>query len=223
MKKIALNSLAEKLKNQTTKELVIVYVDMMWHIYDNNSQFLAKAKNLDNAFLSAIKPDKKQQKKLAVKKEIVNSFTKADHYIVYADGSVIGNGTDDSSAAGTSLIHNDKNQYLLIGEYLGTGTNNQAEIIGACLGLEAIQSPSNITLYSDSQYVIKTMTGKYRKSKNQEFWKRLTVAVNFHKSVDFQWIKGHNGNILHDLCDSAAYNISTNKKIDNKFLNKLLS
>ncbi len=70
------------------------------------------------------------------------------------------------------------------GEYLHDHTNQQAEIIAAALGLEALKETCQVKLISDSQYVIKTMKGEFRRKTNHEYWKRLDQAASIHK---VQW------------------------------------
>ncbi|HNC58692.1 MAG TPA: hypothetical protein PLP33_24915 [Leptospiraceae bacterium] len=137
-----------------------------------------------------------------------------ERYTVYCDGSSINNGQKDCSAGACSVAINEAGQMDIHSEYLGNATNNQAEIVAACLGLENIDEPSFVEVFSDSEYVVNTMNGQYKKKKNLEFWERLEKAAAFHTTVKWYWIKGHSGNKNHDACDKAANHIARNKRVD---------
>jgi ribonuclease HI len=84
-------------------------------------------------------------------------------------------------------------------------SNNRMELMGPIMALESLERHSAVTLYSDSQYVVKGITewieGWKRKGwisaqkqpvKNRELWERLDDSRKRHK-VTFQWIRGHAG------------------------------
>ena len=82
-------------------------------------------------------------------------------------------------------------------------TNNRMELTAVVRGLEAVPAGAQVTVYSDSQYLIKTMHGEYRQIKNTDLWDRLREAsVGLH--VDYEWVKGHNGNKWNEHCDRLA-------------------
>jgi ribonuclease HI len=56
-------------------------------------------------------------------------------------------------------------------------TNNRMEIMAAVVGLQALREPSAITLYSDSQYLIKTLTQGWKRMKNVDLWTRLARST----------------------------------------------
>jgi ribonuclease HI len=79
-----------------------------------------------------------------------------------------------------------------------------------------------VLVFSDSQYVVKSMTSwvdgwrrrgwrtKERKRvKNQDRWEALLAAVERHESVEWEWVRGHNGHpenkLVNDLAESAAH------------------
>src|SRR5215470_721748 len=91
---------------------------------------------------------------------------------IFCDGSSIGNGREAARAAAVALLGY-KGLWRAFGTYLGSATNQQAEIAAAALGLEALKEPCHVRLYTDSQYVIQTMKGFYRRKANKDWWKRL--------------------------------------------------
>lgn len=95
-------------------------------------------------------------------------------------------------------------------------TNNRMELMGIIVGLEALTKPCNVTVVSDSKYVIdafnqhwidswikKNWKGASGPVKNIDLWKRLLKAKESH-NVNFVWIKGHAGHPENERCDSLA-------------------
>ena len=97
----------------------------------------------------------------------------------------------------------------------------QAEIVAACLGLEALKEPCRVTLISDSQYVIKTMQGLFKRKANLEFWKRLDHAARSHR-IDWHWTRGHAGHKIQEKCDQAARLIAEQGKVDQDIISEML-
>src|SRR5687768_4096143 len=106
---------------------------------------------------------------------------------IVCDGSSLGNGRDVTRAAAVAVL-GFKGYWKAVGEYLGTATNQQAEIAAAAIGLENLKEPCNVTLVSDSRYVVETMGGTWKRKTNQEWWKRLDNASKKHQ-IDWQWTR----------------------------------
>src|SRR4051794_30404424 len=49
-------------------------------------------------------------------------------------------------------------------------TNQRSELFAAIKALTALKQPCRVYLYSDSQYLTKTMLGEYRRGKNEGLW-----------------------------------------------------
>lgn len=92
------------------------------------------------------------------------------------------------------------------------------EIMAALVGLEALKEPCDVTIYSDSKYLVNSLTqgwmegwkkngwAKKKKSevlKNVDLWKRMDEAIQRH-TIDWQWVKGHAGNKYNEICDELA-------------------
>lgn len=96
-------------------------------------------------------------------------------------------------------------------------TNNRMEIFAAIAGLELLRQPCKVTLYSDSQYVVKAMMEgwvtawkrkgwwrtKTERPENVDLWQRLDALCQTHQ-VEFRWVKGHAGNLENERCDQLA-------------------
>jgi len=74
-------------------------------------------------------------------------------------------------------------------------TNQRAEIQAAMLALErgAIAEGSRVEIVSDSQYLVHSATGTWRRRKNTDLWQRLEKASEPYE-VTYRWVRGHNGN-----------------------------
>lgn len=139
---------------------------------------------------------------------------------IVSDGASRSNGRSTARAAAAAVLEfNSKRK--ITGEYLGNATNQQAEIIGAALGLEALKEPCEVTLISDSQYVIKTMKGLFKRKTNHEFWQRLDNAARGHK-VKWEWTRGHAGHPVQEICDKAATTIADAGIVDQSKLDSIL-
>ncbi|MCR5743562.1 MAG: ribonuclease HI [Lachnospiraceae bacterium] len=133
---------------------------------------------------------------------------------IYSDGSSRGN--PGPGGFGT-VIHyvSPKTGKLYVKELSGgfkETTNNRMELLGAISGLEALNQPCNVTMVSDSQYVVKAFTDNWIKGwekrqwknvKNIDLWLRLLKAMEPHV-VSWQWVKGHAGHPENERCDKLA-------------------
>lgn len=138
---------------------------------------------------------------------------------IYTDGSARGN-PNGPGGYGTILSYVDTKGVEHTREfsqgYIKT-TNNRMELMAAIAGLEALNKPCEVTLFSDSQYLVKAFNehwlegwikkgwkrGKNEPVKNIDLWKRLLKAMEIHK-VEFIWVKGHDGHEQNERCDVLA-------------------
>ena len=138
---------------------------------------------------------------------------------IYTDGAARGN-PDGPGGYGTVLEFIDSKGQLHTKE-LSCGykktTNNRMELMAGIAGLEALNRPCEIELYSDSKYVVDAFNqhwidgwlkkgwkrGKNEPVKNVELWKRLLKAKEPHQ-ITFIWVKGHDGHPQNERCDTLA-------------------
>ena len=125
---------------------------------------------------------------------------------IFCDGSSLGNGRDAARAAAVALLGY-QGLWRAFGTYLGKATNQQAEIVAAALGLEALKEPCRVHLHTDSRYVIETMKGRYRRKANLDWWKRLDEAKARHQ-IEWHWSQGHAGHVIQEAADRAARKIA---------------
>ncbi len=137
---------------------------------------------------------------------------------IVCDGSSLGNGRGATRAAAVAVL-GFKGFWKAIGVYLGNATNQQAEIAAACLGLENLKEPCAVKVFSDSRYVVETMTGNFRKKTNHEWWAKLDKAAAQH-TIEWQWIKGHAGHEVQEVADKMARKIAETGVVDTFLLDE---
>lgn len=138
---------------------------------------------------------------------------------IYTDGSARGN-PDGPGGYGAVLQFMDSkgqlHERVLSAGYRKT-TNNRMELMGAIAGLEALNRPCEVELYSDSKYLTDAFNqrwidnwvannwkrGKSGPVKNIDLWERLLAAKAPHR-VAFVWVKGHAGHPQNERCDMLA-------------------
>ena len=131
---------------------------------------------------------------------------------IYCDGSSLGNGQEATRAAAVALLGY-REVWRAVGCYLGTTTNQQDEIAAATIGLELLREPCRVHVLTDSRYVVETMSGRFKRKANQDWWARLDRAVNTHE-IKWQWIKGHAGQVAQEAVDRAARKIAALGRVD---------
>jgi ribonuclease HI len=136
---------------------------------------------------------------------------------IYTDGGCQPNPGTGGWAA---LLMSDANTRELSGGMRQT-TNNQMELIAAISALEALKTPCDVTLYTDSEYLKNGIT-KWMKGwknndwmtkgseyaapapvKNRELWERLDNAIQRH-NITWKWVKGHAGDEHNERVDQLA-------------------
>ena len=143
--------------------------------------------------------------------EVIAHKTPLKKIQIYCDGSSLGNGQVGSRAAGVALLGY-KGVWRAVGEYLGAATNQQAEIAAAAIGLESLREPCQVDLFTDSRYVVETMSGRFRRKMNLDWWRRLDRAANNH-TVNWQWTRGHVGHHLQETADATARRIAGEQRV----------
>lgn len=131
---------------------------------------------------------------------------------INTDGACLGNPGPGGWAA---LLRYGKTERELAGGE-GDTTNNRMELMAAIAALEALTSPCEVTLYTDSQYVKKGIgewlpnwirrgwkTAAGDPVKNRDLWERLAVANTRHQ-VEWRWVRGHSGNVDNERVDQLA-------------------
>lgn len=134
----------------------------------------------------------------------------SDQIIMYTDGASRGN--PGPGGYGTILKYGQRSKELSQGYRLTT--NNRMELMAVIAGLQALKKENiPITIYSDSQYVVKAVEQGWLKNwiatdfkggkKNKDLWMQYHELAK-NKRIRFVWVKGHADNPFNNRCDWLA-------------------
>lgn len=123
-------------------------------------------------------------------------------YIVYTDGGCAFN-PGGSGGCAAVILNTKTGERTELSESYQCTTNNRMEVMAVILALKNIPEGKGVLLHSDSQYVIKTMEGYFRKKKNIDLWNVVEKACR-GKKIEWRWVKGHNGNPENECCDQLC-------------------
>lgn len=142
---------------------------------------------------------------------------------LYTDGAC--SGKSHTGGWGVVLIYN--NYVKCYSGVMPNSTNNIMEITAVIKGLEQLKYPCEVTIFSDSAYVVNTFekdwinnwqrngwkTANKKDVKNVDLWKKLYELLLIHK-FNFKKVKGHKNDLYNNKCDSLA--TSEVKKYDSQ-------
>ena len=135
------------------------------------------------------------------------------HVDIYTDGACRGN--PGPGGWGAILVFGVREKELCGGEAMTT--NNRMELTAAIKALSALKEPCDVTLTSDSKYLIDAITKGWAVSwkahgwkkadkspaLNSDLWETLLQLLETHH-VSFVWVKGHDGHPYNERCDALA-------------------
>ncbi|MSQ41217.1 MAG: cyclic pyranopterin monophosphate synthase MoaC [Dehalococcoidia bacterium] len=111
------------------------------------------------------------------------------HYEVYTDGACKGNPGPGGWAA--VVIAPNGPTTPLSGKEPNT-TNNRMELMAALRALESLPKGAPVALFSDSAYLINTMTKGWKRGANLDLWGRLDALAK-DRQIQWSWVPGHAG------------------------------
>lgn len=140
---------------------------------------------------------------------------------IFTDGACSGN--PGAGGWGAILRYNQVEKELSGGE--ADTTNNRMELTAVISALQALKEPCNITLYTDSRYVMDGIekwivvwkqngwktANKKSAVKNLELWQKLDELQAEHQ-IRWVWVKGHDGHPENERCDALARQAATQYK-----------
>lgn len=142
--------------------------------------------------------------------------------VIHTDGGCKGNPGPGGYGV---ILESGKHRKELSAGYRMT-TNNRMELRAAIAGLEVLREPCEVTLFSDSKYLVDAINQRWidgwqRKNwinskkepvKNRDLWERLIAAMKMHK-VHWKWVKGHAGHADNERCDELANEAIANGRL----------
>ena len=131
---------------------------------------------------------------------------------IFTDGSCLGN----PGFGGYCAIVKYKDHEKIVKGANKDTTNNQMELSAVIEGLRALKEPCEVSVTSDSTYVVKGVNEwltnwvkkDFKKIKNKELWLEYIKVSKSHK-VHLSWVKAHNGHAENEQCDEVARNEAT--------------
>lgn len=119
---------------------------------------------------------------------------------LYSDGAASGN----PGPGGYGVVLRCGGHYKELSGGYSLTTNNRMELLALIRGLEAIRwEGANVQAFSDSAYVVNTITKGWKRKKNLDLWARFD-ALAPRVQLDMHWVKGHAGHPENERCDSLA-------------------
>ncbi|WP_288356398.1 ribonuclease HI [uncultured Cycloclasticus sp.] len=131
---------------------------------------------------------------------------------IYTDGACRGN--PGVGGWGASLSYNGTHKEIYGGEQ--ETTNNRMELTAVIEALKVLKEPSDLTINSDSKYVLSGInewmpnwkkrnwkTAGRKPVKNVDLWQQLDAQIQPHK-IKWVWVKGHSGNPGNERADELA-------------------
>lgn len=138
--------------------------------------------------------------------------TELPHVTIYSDGSYKPN--IDYGGYGT-LMECDGQRIAVYGGS-AADSNNRMEITGVLTGLRMLNRPCEVTVISDSRYVIDALNGYiwnwassgWKTSANKpvanvDLWREMLAFCQIHR-IHGQWVKGHASFEPNEMCDHLA-------------------
>ncbi len=142
---------------------------------------------------------------------------------IHTDGACLGN--PGPGGYGAVLDYQGTRRELSGGFRLTT--NNRMELLAVIVALEALNEPCQVTVHSDSKYVVDAVeqgwarrwkaNGWKRNKKeaaiNPDLWERLLQLTEKH-AVTFRWVRGHAGNVENERCDRLAVEAANGRDLE---------
>ncbi len=142
---------------------------------------------------------------------VAESMGKLPKVDIWSDGACTGNPGPGGWAA---ILRSGRHEKVLTGGEHET-TNNRMEITAALQGLRALKTRSQVTIYTDSTYLLQGATEwmpnwkargwkrKGGKLLNVDLWQAMDQELARHE-VSWVWVQGHAGNVMNERADRLA-------------------
>ena len=127
-------------------------------------------------------------------------MTKTESITIYTDGSCLRN--PGPGGWGAVVLTDAADPIRISGSEPAT-TNNRMEMTAAIKGLASAPTGAPVVLFSDSEYLVNTMTKNWKRRANQDLWQQLDIPVS-QRPVTWRWVRGHNGDRWNEEADRLA-------------------
>jgi ribonuclease HI len=132
-----------------------------------------------------------------------DSGDRSSAILIYTDGACFPN--PSRGGWGVRIVHSDGTRDELQGSASGSTTSSRMEMTAVLMGLRAVtEADRPVIVRSDSQFVIRTLCGRYRRHKNFDLWKDTDREVARFSRIRFEWVRGHAGDVHNEAADKLA-------------------
>lgn len=127
------------------------------------------------------------------------TFLHQDFYI-YTDGSY-----KMSKSIGCAAFMAYLNDQLIFqyAKLFHNSTSQRMEMLAVIIALESLKYSTTLTIFTDSMYIVGTVTKGWKRNANHDLWNRMFTQLKRHK-VSFQHVKGHSNNDKNNLVDKLS-------------------
>ena len=143
---------------------------------------------------------------------------------IYTDGACSGN----PGPGGYGVILKSGTQQREISAGFKKTTNNRMEMRAVIEGLRLLKEPCQVTVYSDSRYLVDAVQKGWarrwqkntwyrnvrEKALNTDLWTELLALLDEHQ-VKFHWVRGHDGHPENERCDQMAVQATNGENLQN--------
>ncbi len=131
--------------------------------------------------------------------------TPADEHtiVIYTDGACSGN----PGPAGIGVLIQRPDKTVEISEFVGSGTNNIAELAAIFRGLEALTDDDKdalIHLYTDSGWSLGVLIGGWKAKANLDLIGKIKERMALFPRLELLKIRGHSGQFGNEEADRLA-------------------
>lgn len=132
---------------------------------------------------------------------------------LYSDGACSGN----PGPGGWCCILECKGVEKMLSGHEKNTTNNRMELTAVISGLDALNVPCIVDIFSDSKYIVDSVTKGWLRNwearrwvkqgnipvPNTDLWKEFLEVSSSH-TINWHWVKGHADNVKNNRCDKQA-------------------
>ena len=126
-------------------------------------------------------------------------------YTVYTDGAY----SKSLNSGGIGIVILKENKLIFTySKHFNKSTNQRMEVIAVIYALNILKDAKDIKIITDSMYVIGCASLGWKIKKNPILWNIFNKYYNKLKSngcnIEFQHVKGHEGDTYNEMCDKLA-------------------
>jgi ribonuclease HI len=139
---------------------------------------------------------------------------------IFTDGSAKGN----PGRGGYGVILKYKSSQKELAKGYRLTTNNRMELLAVIVALESLKNFSiPISVTTDSKYVVDAVNNRwvfswvqkgFKGKKNEDLWRRFLRIYPKFDSIEFKWVRGHNGHSENERCDFLAVQAAESLTLD---------